>query len=209
LSHGISSIIIFLSRVVESGIADKKAERMLSGAVNYVLSQEKDFSQFGSCFPNYILKDLPESVSKSRLAWCYGDLGIGMALWRAGKALENTEWKNKGFEILLQSTQRRTFGETSVQDAGICHGCAGITMIFRRMYLETDREEFKKATHYWIQQTLNFSKFEDGFVGYKTVKMEGMACDYSFLTGISGIGLVLLSFLENDPQTWDEIFLIS
>jgi len=209
LSHGISSIIIFLSRAVESGIVDKKAERMLSGAVNFVLSQEKDFSQFGSFFPNVLLINSTEPLTKSRLAWCYGDMGIGMALWQAGIALEETDWKDKGLEILLQSTQRRDFNETSVQDAGICHGSAGIAMIYRRMFLETNLKEFKEATLYWIDQTLNFSRFEDGLAGYKTVKMQEMICDYSLLTGISGIGLVLLSFLENDPQVWDELFLIS
>jgi hypothetical protein len=60
-----------------------------------------------------------------------------------------------------------------------------------------------------MQQTLDFSNFKDGLAGYKTVKIQEMICDYSLLTGISGIGLVLLSYLENDPQAWDELFLIS
>jgi len=209
LSHGISSIIIFLSRAIESGISDEKTIAMLSGAVNYVLLQKKDFSEFGSCFPNYLLINSTDPLSKSRLAWCYGDLGIGIALWQAGKAMGKKEWKEKGLAILLLSTQRRNLAESSVQDAGICHGSAGIAMIFRRMYLETGREELKEATSYWIQQTLNFSRFEDGLAGYKTVEKDGMKCDYLLLTGIAGIGLVLLSYLENNLQTWDELFLLS
>ena len=209
LSHGMSSIIIFLSRVIKAGICNERIIEMLSGAVNYVLQQEKDFSQFGSCFPNYVLKDTPDSLSKSRMAWCYGDLGVGMALWQAGKVTEKTEWRNKGLEILLQSTKRKNPVETFVQDAGICHGSAGIAMIFCRMYLETNKDEFKEATPYWIQQTLNFSCFEDGLVGYKTVEKDGMKQDYSLLGGIAGIGLELLTYLENDPQNWDELFLLS
>ena len=209
LSHGISSIIIFLARVIKNGISDEKVTEMLSGAVNYVLSQEKDFSQFGSCFPNYILKDSPEDISKSRLAWCYGDLGIGPALWQAGKVFGKTEWKEKGLEIILQSTQRRNVIESAVRDAGICHGTAGITLIYRRMFLETGHDEFKEATNYWIQQTLNLSNFEDGSAGYKTLEKEGWKNDYSLLTGISGIGLVLLSYLEDNQQNWDEMFLLS
>jgi len=216
LSHGIPSIIIFLSRVINSGISDKKTIEMLSGAVNYVLSQEKDFSQFGSCFPNYLPANPEETVSesfvlnsKSRIAWCYGDLGIGSALWQAGKTLGKQDWEEKGLEILLQSTKRRSYDESLVFDAGICHGSAGIAMVYRRMYFETGKEEFKDAVSYWIQQTLNFSQFEDGLAGYKTYEKEGWKQDYSLLTGIAGIGLMLLSYLENDPQTWDEMFLIS
>ena len=143
------------------------------------------------------------------MAWCYGDLGVGIALWQAGKALKKEKWKKTGLEVLLQSTSRQTFHETSVIDTGICHGCSGIAMIYRRMFLETHRDEFKQAIPYWINQTLNYSHFEDGLVGYKTWEKNKWIRDYSLLTGVSGIGLVLLSYLEDDQQDWDEIFLIS
>ena len=209
LSHGISSIIIFLSRVIKCGMINEKVMEILSCAINYMLLQQKDFSQFGSYFPNYILTNSANSLSKSRMAWCYGDLGIGIALWQAGKAIDKPEWKEKGLEIILKSTQRRNYNDSMVIDAGICHGTAGIAMLFRRMYLETGRNEFKEATSYWIQQTLNFSNFEDGLVGYKTLLRDGWICDYSLLTGIAGVGLVLFSYLENDLQNWDELFLLS
>jgi len=209
MSHGISSIIIFLSRVVNIGMDDVKIREMLHGAVNYVLSQEKDVAQFGSFFPSFILKNTQEDISKSRMAWCYGDLGIGLALWQAGIAIGKRDWKEKGFEIILQSTKRRTFNETIVIEAGICHGSAGIAMIYRRMFIETHRNEFEEAFLYWIVQTLNFSRFEDGLVGYKTHVKGDWECDYSLLTGVSGIGLLLLSYLEKDQQEWDELFLLS
>lgn len=209
LSHGISSIIIFLSRVVKSGMYNEKISETLTGAVNYVISQQKNFSELGYFFPSFVFKNLPNPASKSRLAWCYGDLGPGVALWQAGIALKNTEWQEKALEILLQSTQRRAFNETFTSDAGICHGSAGIVMIFRRMFFETKRSEFNDAVNYWIKQTLNFSRFEDGLAGYKTMEKEGWKCDYSLLSGITGIGLVLLSYLVDDEQDWDELFLLS
>ena len=182
---------------------------MLSGAVNYVLSRQIDFSKFGSYFPNYIPTNSQKSISKSRLAWCYGDLGIGMALWKAGKATDNTVWKDRGLEVLLKSTQRQKYEESMIRDTGICHGSAGLAMIFSRMYLETGRDDFKDATNFWISQTLKLSYFQDGLAGYKTFFKDEWICDYSLLTGIFGIGLVLLTCLENDKQTWDEMFLLS
>jgi len=209
LCHGISSIIIFLVRVIKNGIFDEKVTEMLIGAVNYILSNEKDFSQLGSYFPNYILINSNETVSKSRMAWCYGDLGNAIALWKAGKILENKKLEEKANEIFFQSTRRRYFHETLVNDAGACHGSVGIAMIFRRIYLETNRNEFKEATEYWINRTLNFSHFEDGLAGYKILEKDKWIHDYSLLTGISGIGLLLLSYLKNGKQTWDELFLLS
>lgn len=209
LCHGISSIIIFLSRVINSDMSNERNCEMLVGAVNYLLSQQKNFSQFGSCFPSFILKEFPENISKSRLAWCYGDLGVGIALWQAGKVLKKMEWQEKGLEILLQSTRRQQYSETFVDEAGICHGSTGIVLIYRRMFFETHYNEFKEAVLYWLNRTLKFSNYEDGLAGYKTLVKNKWICDYSLLTGIAGIGLVLLSYLENDLQNWDEMMLLS
>jgi hypothetical protein len=209
LSHGISSIVIFLSRLLQNNIVNDKISEVLFGAVNYILSQQIDYQQYGSFFPIQSLENNNSPISKSRLAWCYGDLGVAITLRQAGKVTNNIEWEEKGLNILLHSTRRRSYEESHVADAGICHGSAGIAMIYQRMYLETYMEEFKEATYYWLNQTLNYSCFEDGLAGYKTKYSNRMECDYSLLTGISGIGLVFLSFLEDKQQPWDELFLIS
>jgi lantibiotic modifying enzyme len=209
LSHGISSIIIFLSRVVKSGMVDEKINEMLSGAVNYILSQQIDIQQYGSYFPSQSLENKHTPISRSRLAWCYGDLGVAMALWQAGKVVNNVEWKNKSLEIFLPTSLRLSLVENYVQDAEICHGSAGIAMIYYRMYLETNKDEFKESCNYWLNQTLNFSRFSDGLAGYKTFTNDEWKSDYSLLMGISGIGLVLLSCITKDKQIWDELFLLS
>lgn len=209
LSHGVSSIIIFLSRAINNGKRDDKIIEMLFGAVNYILSLQKDIAQFGSFFPHFTITNSPIPEIKSRLAWCYGDLGIGLALWKAGKAIGNKDWKEKGLHILLHSTQRRIMSDTLVIDAEICHGSAGIALIFRRMYLDTTIEQFKDATDFWIRQTLRFSENKDGLAGFQTYMKGEWLSDYSLLTGISGIGLMLLSYLHEDEQKWDEMLLLS
>ena len=211
LCHGLSSIIVFLSRVYRSNIKDERVLEMLIGAINYVLSQEMDFSQYGYSFPAYVPKyilNIP-SNSKVRLAWCYGDLGIGLALWQAGKAVQKKEWEEKGLHILLQSTQRKDLADNFVVDTELCHGSAGISMIFRRMFLETKQQEFAEAASYWLDQTLKLDTFNDGLAGYKTFIISEWKCNYSLLTGISGTGLMLLTSLHEDEQNWDELFLLS
>lgn len=205
LSHGISSIVIFLSRVIESGSEDVRVYKLLEGAVNYLLSQEIDCELYRSHFPN----QSKENITKSRLAWCYGDLGIALSLWQAGKVNNNNLWKNKALDVFTDSIERLSPNENYVFDAGICHGSAGIAMIYRRMYIETDRNEFLSATNYWLNQTLNNSRFEDGLAGYKTYEKDTWTCSYSLLDGIVGVGLVFTSYLLNDGQEWDEVFLLS
>jgi hypothetical protein len=40
LSHGISSIVIFLSRMIKKGNKDERVRDMLQGAINYILLQQ-------------------------------------------------------------------------------------------------------------------------------------------------------------------------
>ena len=209
LSHGISSIIIFLSRVIKSGKINDKVLELLHGAVNYVLSQQIDFLRIGSHFPIFSLDNKTQPIIGSRLAWCYGDLGVGMALWQAGKAAGELTWTEKGLGVLINATQRLSMTENNVFDAGICHGSAGIALVYHRMYLETHINEFKEATDYWLNQTINIAKFEDGLAGYKSYIFDGWNCNYSLLSGISGIGLTLISCIDNSKQKWDEMLLLS
>jgi len=206
LSHGISSIVLFLIRAIKNNIQNPHTEEILHSAVRYILSQEIDANQYGCCFPSQSKAE----IYKSRLGWCYGDLGVGYALWEAGKIADIEEWKNKGMEVLLHTSKRLSPEKDFIRDAGICHGSAGVAMFFRHLYMETQNPQFKQAVDFWISSTLSFANHSDGLAGYKTFEIDSFRDwgDYSLLTGIAGIGLVLLSFLKNDDQSWDEIFLL-
>ncbi|NOQ24520.1 MAG: hypothetical protein GQ564_04085 [Bacteroidales bacterium] len=210
LSHGIASIIVFLSKLYSEGIAKEKVLGLLSGAVKYLLNQQLDITKFKSNFPSWVCKDEPST--HSRLAWCYGDLGIGIALWQAGNNTNNETWKEKAIEILLHSTKRRDLKEDSIVDAGLCHGSEGIAHIYNRMYIYTNRNEFKDAAIYWFEQTLQMAKYEDGLAGYKvwrTPEYGGLQNEYGFLEGIAGIGLSLISAISDIDPKWDECLLLS
>lgn len=211
LSHGMSSIIIFIIRVMRSypDIEKEKCEEMLYGAINYIKSQEIDVNKYGSFFPYQSIKNSSELQSGSRLAWCYGDLGVAYSLWLAGNTLNDQALIDKALRILLYSTKRLTVNETQIVDSCICHGSSGVVMIFRHLYLKTGILEFYRAMNYWIEQTLGFATFPNGLSGFMTYSLNNYSCDYSLLTGISGVGLVFLSYLENDNQPWDELFLLS
>lgn len=209
LSHGISSIIIFLSRVINTSKCEYDlCCDLLNGAVNYVLSQEIDHLRYGYYFPNYSSDFICYDLYKSRLAWCYGDLGVAYSLFCAGKVLNNTLWVNKAIQIFLYTTNRRDLFDNNVNEPGICHGSVGVAMIFRRMYLETKNIIFKKTYDYWLEQTLHKSVFSDGLAGYKSLIEKKWVNDYSLLTGIAGIGLNFISYLSNDEQEWDSLFLL-
>lgn len=210
LSHGMASIIAFLSKLYLKDISKKKVCTLLNGAVNYMLKQKFDNSVYGSNFPSWVCEN--ELPSKSRLGWCYGDLGIGIALFQAAKATNNKEWENIALEVLLDSTKRRDLKKEGVMDAGICHGTAGIGHIYNRMWFNTRNEIFKEASDFWFEETLKMAKFEDGLAGYKAWYPEeygGWQKIYGILEGIAGIGLALMSAISDEEPTWDECLLLS
>lgn len=205
LAHGITSIIAFLSKVIKEGLGSPKVIKMLYGAINYVKSQQIDPNIYGSYYPSQSKKN----VRCSRLAWCYGDLGIAITLWNAGQIINDESLKQHAHTVLLHGSTRKTLEETEIMESGICHGSAGVSLIFRRMYLNTGDVEFFEASQHWLKRTLYYANHADGIAGYKTRYGAGWTRDLSLLSGVSGVGLLLLDQQLNSMQEWDELLLLS
>lgn len=207
LSHGNSAIICILSKIF-SKTKNNKVKNIIEDLFkSYEIVKRKNNNRILSLYPHST-----SDLNESRIAWCYGDLGIANAYWQAGKAFNNLEWKQEAIAIMLHSAKRRDLKENKVVDAGICHGTAGIAHIFNRFYKETHIKEFDEARLYWLNETLHMAKFDDGLLGYKSFHGEqGWLNDYGLLEGIAGIGLVLLGFLTDDVEdlNWDRCLLLS
>jgi lantibiotic biosynthesis protein len=210
LSHGMSAIVAFLSKVYKEEIECRKVKKMIQETVNYILLQQLDPQKYTSNFPPYSIESHKELIS-SRLAWCYGDLGIASALWMAGEALNNREWKEKAVDIFLHATTRKKPEDTDVNDSGLCHGTTGIAHIFNRTYHNTGVEKFAIARNYWLNKTKKMAIYEDGLAGYKTWnrKDNRYIKETSLLEGIAGIGLAFMSATDTNFINWDECLLLS
>ncbi len=210
LSHGMSSIINFLSRLHEIDIFKKETEELVLGGINYILSFENTNPQNISLFPNWIEKNvLPEY--NSRIAWCYGDLGIGLSLLRAGKSLGDIPLQNHALEILHLTATRNLPHNTLVYDAGVCHGSYGNALIYKRLFQKSNETSFKKSLNFWIEDGIQKAIHQDGYAGYKqwNAFKKSWTTELSLLEGIAGIGLVIIDCLSNEPNSWDECLMIS
>jgi lantibiotic modifying enzyme len=213
LSHGMSAVVITLLRLKNIGLQNKYLDSLINSSINYILSQTIDFKKYGSYF-SYLAIESEDDIRKSRLAWCYGDLGISIMLWEASILMHNNLWKEKAVEILLfAATERKNLSENHVFDAGLCHGSAGIAHIFYRMWINTQIIEFKRAMEYWFGVTLKMAKYKDGLAGYKTYcfskNSHWYMNDFSFLEGITGIGMALNSYKNQVNPDWDKFLLLS
>ena len=208
LSHGISGVLLVLCALARHQSDNTDIIALIDGASRYLLSQEYDDPHVCGChFPSVSLESQSEP-SQSRLAWCYGDPGIAVALWNAGKALNDEKLKDKARVVMRHAAGRRTLHETSVYDAGLCHGSTGVAMIFHYMYRQTGDETLREARDFWHYRTLEHSCRPDGTAGYKfffPTENPSWRSDTSLLSGISGVGLWILSMLyeADDPQAFD------
>lgn len=211
LSHGMSAVVSILARIYTiEALRTEQVKHLIEGMVNYILAQEIDKDKHGSFFPNWAIEST-DSIYGSRLAWCYGDLGISTTLYQVGQIMNRKDWMNKALDVLVYAaTKRRDLQKNLVKDACICHGTAGIGQIFYRMWWSTKMPEFKDAADYWFNETLKMSKFEDGLAGYKIWHgKDGFVNQTGLLEGIAGIGLALTSYAYDMDPTWDQCLLLS
>jgi lantibiotic modifying enzyme len=210
LSHGIPSIINFLSRLYCFSDFKSVVSPLLTKSISYILDHKNENSNEYSLFPNFE-SESGSTNQHSRLAWCYGDLGIGITLFQTAKLLQDQDLKKTAIDILKHSAQRVQQQDTLVRDAGICHGAFGIAKVFNRMYKETNIPIFKQATEHWLNEGLKMSFHKDGYAGYKKwVGGKGTwEKELSLLEGISGVGLVIIDYLTDSDFNWDECLMIS
>lgn len=206
LSHGIPSIIVFLTKCIKKGVLEDRISDCLNSTVKFLLDSKLEQSSISK------FSHSSSDTRPSRLAWCYGDLGIASSVWQAGLAMNNEEWKNEAIQIMLFNAARKNIEINGVKDAGFCHGTSGVAHIFNRFYKETGNVVFNESRNYWLDQTLQMAKFPDGLAYYKAWQIEdGWQNQYDLLNGITGIGLSLLGFMRDDISdlNWDACLLLS
>lgn len=203
LSHGLASAVIVLSK-------NNEGKEAVKGILKYIKTYKSKNKDTLSLYPSVVEKGKKIEYN-SRLAWCYGDLGIAIAFWQAGKILSNELWKKEAIEIMIHASTRKDLKKNKIVDAGFCHGTSGVAHIFNRFYKETKLEIFNKARNYWLEQTFIILK-ENKVENFKSWQGDnGWVKDNGLLEGVTGIGLVLLGFLTNEISdlNWDKCVLLN
>jgi len=209
LSHGLPSILKVLLECIRKGISVSLCKKIAYDIIDCLfLCMNKDVTK--SYFPSLVNINSNKSVSTSRLAWCYGDLGLAYVLYQAGKVLNDAYLENRAIEILEASTKRKDVHETKLFDFGICHGIAGVVHLYKRIWDQTKLPIFKVASEYWLSQ-LTASASNDIYTQFyqKFFPPENKYLkSHSFLEGAIGAGLVLLSYQINESD-WDYAIMLN
>lgn len=210
LSHGVPAILVILCKISLIKDFKKRAHYLISGVLTLMENSMLDPKQYYSFFP-YSVDNNNSLKTGSRLAWCYGDLGVCCALWTAYETTKNLGIKNLVENILDFSCQRMAKNDNSVFDASFCHGSAGIGFIFLFFYKKYSKQVYLDTARYWYEQTLSFAVYPDSPTGYKTFSPTEEDCwqnEDNLIEGVTGVGLSLLSLL-NQRLSWGKLLLVN
>nr|WP_314494779.1 lanthionine synthetase LanC family protein [uncultured Chryseobacterium sp.] len=215
LAHGQPSIISFLAECYHKGCEKETCAKLIRGSVNFLkeLYEENKDSQF--IFPSKLNIATGEKQLSERLAWCYGDLGVAISIWKAYTVLQDEDLKAMCLAIILNLSKIKAdksgvfySQKNECIDTGICHGTSGISHIFNKFYRIFQNPELKEAHDYWmfltLQQLDKGAKFPYDLKNDEWVEHTGL------LEGISGVGMVLLDYQYPDrARDWDKIYLMN
>ena len=213
VAHGAAGVIALLGKVLRADVGDETkttARALLGEAVTWLLSQELGEDAAG-CFPWAVASGIPREPA--RLAWCAGDPGIAAALWIAARGAGEPAWEQAALRVGLRAA-RRTEASAGVVDAGLCHGAAGVSQVFHRLYRETGEARFAEASRAWFARVLAMREEACGVAGFRAYDPDvrgklGWRSSAGFLTGAAGVTLALVAATTDEDAGWDRVLLVS
>jgi lantibiotic modifying enzyme len=202
IAHGHAGVVAFLAGASHRF---EVARSLLVQAVASLAAQARPapspwaFSHFGG------------PASASRLAWCYGDPGVAIAIARAARALASDEMAALAREVAVRAARR--LGDRSVMDVGLCHGSSGLAHVFARLWQYTGEKVCADAARFWILQTLQQRSREGQNTPFPSAQdqdgIQSIRDDAGLITGGTGVCLALLSAISAHEPAWDRSMLLS
>ena len=212
VAHGIPGIIHLLSEVAaRSAALSERSLRLLEGAMRWLMARQRPVGSV-SRFTSWLVPGKEDD--DSRMAWCYGDLGILAILWQVSRRWNRSDWRQFALD-LLDHCLAWPLDKSGVVDAPLCHGAAGIAHIFNRMYQAEGDLRCRRAALDWYKRTLAFREPGSGVGGYwrftrpNPLQPPKWEASPAFLDGATGIALAFLAAVTPIEPSWDRILLLS
>ncbi|HYG65764.1 MAG TPA: lanthionine synthetase C family protein [Thermoanaerobaculia bacterium] len=209
-SHGVAGIVGVLGAACGAGVATGSARPLLDETVRWLLAHRQGPESLCS-FSHFFYPGMEPGLS--RLAWCYGDLGVAATLLVAARGTGEAAWERTALDIAAHAAERPDdLGR--VMDAGLCHGAAGVAHLFNRMARMTGDERLVRAARHWYGRALEFHQPGEGVGGFRSWSsgadgQQDWREDPGFLEGAAGIGLALLGAISPVDPEWDRVLMVS
>lgn len=199
LAHGVFGPISFLSDFINlvDGDIKKEASTLLNALCSYTLKQSST-SENGRFFG---YKSSEKPPFKTRLGWCYGDLSNSLILAKAAASLKNRALFYRARKIALSATLI-SHPDSLVVDHSICHGSAGLIILYKRAFEIFGDSEFLACSEYWCRNiVLDYNeKSSESMDSFFTA---GSLDKIGFLEGDLGVALGLIHFYQTNNLVYE------
>src|SRR5262249_31116339 len=148
VAHGVPGVIGFLGSACERGLASEKARKLLDHSIAWLFTNMRPENEGGSRFTYF-----PPDMVDARTAWCYEDPGVAAVLLRVGLGIGDAAWSDVAVSVACQAA-RRPMEETGISDATLCHGAAGVGLIYNRLFQVTGNHDLARASEAWFETAL-------------------------------------------------------
>jgi len=155
------------------------------------------------------------SPKPTRLAWCYGDLGIAVALLQAARGVREPAWEREAMMIARRCAARPA-EQSGVVDCGLCHGAAGVGHLFNRLFQATGDESLRDAARFWFNRTFDMRRPNEAIAGFpawmpdpERPEEKRWVAEPGILEGAAGVALALLAATTGIEPEWDRMLLVS
>ena len=205
VAHGVPGVIALLG-LAAAADADPRVDSLLADATAWLRQQQ--LSAAAAAFPHWV--EPAGRSAASRLAWCYGDPGIAATWLVAARCTGRHDWEQEAIAVAGRAA-RRSVESSGVEDAGLCHGAAGVAHLFNRLFQATGDDRLGEAARQWFERALDMAR-PDGVGGVLTRDVQDgeslWVPDAGMLTGAAGVGLALLGACTDVEPEWDRALLL-
>lgn len=223
LAHGVPGVLLLLAAMKARGVESERSGALLEKGMAWMWDQVQPLPLSrcgGDCVDGCVgawvnAGDDVADLTASRIAWCYGDLGVSLALWQVGRLSGCLDWENKALEV-ARTAAARPFESSGVMDAGLCHGSAGNVLLFLRHFQNTGEECFRDAALRYLDKAIACHRPGRPFAGFAAFRPDSerhaprnlYQPTGGLMEGASGVGLALLAAVGVEP-VWDRMMLLS
>jgi hypothetical protein len=209
VAHGIPCVVYMLGEACALELEAERSYRLLEGAVTWLIAHQRPSGSL-SRFSGWIATG---ASSDSRLAWCYGDLGIAAVLLRVAHRAGRADWREFALS-LVDHCLSWPLNRSKVNDAPLCHGAAGVAHIFNRIFQLEGDIRCRDAAIEWFDRALSMRLETGGVSGFVAYAKAGdgpvvWQPSPAFLDGALGIALSLQAALTTTAPEWDRQLLLS
>ncbi len=201
LSHGLCGVFLTLIKIYKAGIQKENIQEILTHGITYLLTYKKDIDIDAgdiSFYPFFIHKETGAPKYGRLLGWCYGDLNQTLLLYRFYEITQNKYYKSLADLIGTYSLVRKNSDLLHVEDMFFCYGTVGLAQFYKTLFHISDIQRYYEGYEYWMEQTLIYL-FEEN-------SLESIP--KGIINGLSGIGLVFLTYPNNHTSHWTKPFLL-